>query len=503
MPRLLTVSIPLVCALLGMLPIAPGVAQEAEPAGAQVGTQIITRTPPTDIIARVGDQPITFNQIEIMLNSSGVIGMNIPPPGTPERNRVRIELLDKIVSANLLYLDALDKGVDKNAVYQHEVEQFIESTLVMMYRQKALIGDLPVSDEEIMNYYDNNIVKGTPFTKDLGMAIEAKLRDRKNQTRLADLRERLREGISVSIDAAQLDPAQDGERDSDTVVARVDQAPITWGEVRTTLVTPKDAGTVESRTAALNDAIDRRIMLQKARAAGLEDDPVVQARVNEFRKVRLISMYRERLVGEMEPSDDKIRAWFKEHRDRITIPEARKIQMVVMAAKEDAAKVKQQIESGEITIYEAAKDYSIDPNARKTLGEMGWVEHGTGFPELDELTFSLPLNSIGGPVESPAGWHLIKVLEIRAAANTDISEKDTWRKTRRMMIKERLNEYTADLRKNHYKVEVYNDVLNRLLAEEMGQTPAQPPTAGQAADQPAAGQTPDQPVAPSEKQGAS
>jgi parvulin-like peptidyl-prolyl isomerase len=358
--------------------------------------------------------------------------------------------------------------VDKAPVYQYEVVRFTESTLVSMYRKKVLIGDLPVSDEEIMAYYENNIVDDTPFTKDLGMAIEAKLHKQKYQVRMADLRERLREGISVSIDEAQLEPAQDGDRESDTVVARVDKEAISWGEIRGLLFNPKGEASMENRVAVLNDFIDRRIMLQKARAANLEADPKFQERLNEFSKLRLIAMHRGQLVEEMEPTDDEIRAYYKEHRDRITIPEARRIQMVVMTAKEDAEKVKQQIESGEITIYEAAKDYSIDPNAKQTLGEMGWVEHGTGFPELDELTFSLPLNEIGGPVESPAGWHLVKALEIREAAFTDISQADTWRKTRRMMIKERMNEYTADLRKNRYKVEVYNDVLNRLLEEEMG-----------------------------------
>lgn len=237
-----------------------------------------------------------------------------------------------------------------------------------------------------------------------------------------------------------------------------------------------EPGTVKGRVAALNDEIDRRIMLQKARSAGLEKNPGFQAQLNEFSKVRLINMQRARLDEKLVPTDDDIRAYFKEHGDSITIPGARKIQMVVLTAKEDAEKVKQQIESGEITIYEAARDYSIDPNAKKTLGEMGWVSQGTGFPELDALTFSLSLNELGGPVKSPAGWHLVKVLEIRKPAFTDISQADTWKKTRRMMIDERMNEYTADLRKTRYKVEVYNDVLNRLLKEELGQTPGQPAT---------------------------
>lgn len=479
MQRYFSVLIPLICALLATVPVSASAAPAVDEPGEQIGAQFITREQPNAIIARVGDQPITFNQIEIMLNSSGMIGMNIPPPGTPERNRVRLTLLDKIVSANLVYLDALDKGVDKSPVYQHEVERFTESTLVTTYRQNVLIGDISVSDEEIMAYYENNIVEGTPFTRDVGMAIEASLRKKKFTARKADQRERLREGIEVTVDEAQLDPAQDGTRESAAVVARVDQEAVTWGDIRGLFFTTKGDDSVEKRLAVLNDFIDRRIMFRKAQAANLEADPHFQERLNEFRKLRLINMHRGGLIEELEPTDDEIRAYYKEHRDKIALPEGRKVQMVVMLVKEDAERVKQQIESGEITMYEAAQEFSIDPNAKRTLGELGWVSQGTGFPELDELTFSLPLNEIGGPVESPAGWHLVKVLEIRKAVSTNISEADTWRKTRRMIIQEGMNEYTANLRKNRYKVELYNDVLNRLLEEEMGQVKDQPAAAPQ------------------------
>jgi parvulin-like peptidyl-prolyl isomerase len=456
--------------------VVPAMAQESGDGGAQVGSHVSSPGKSDDIIARVGDQPITLNQIDIMLNSSAMIGMTIPPPGAPERNKYRFTLLDKIISANLIYLDALDKGTDKKPVYQHDVELYTDSMLASMYRQKVLIGDIPISDEEIMAYYDKNVNKEeTPFTKDVGMSIEAALRNKKFQARVADLRDRLREGIEVVIDEAQLDPAQDSSRDDAAVVAKFDQTAITWGEFRPVLAKPVEHVTVESRVAVLNDEIDHRIMLQKARAAGLENDPGFQAQLNEYKKVHLITMHRAGVDAQLEPTDDEIQSYFEQHRDGITIPEARKIQMVVMATKEDAEQLKQQIDSGEITIYEAARDYSIDPNAKKSLGEMGWVQHGTGFPELDALTFSLALNEVGGPVESPAGWHLVKVQEIRKAAFADISDADTWRKAKRMLLEERLNEYTANLRKTRYKVEVYNDVLNRLLEQETGQ-----PAAGQA-----------------------
>ena len=50
----------------------------------------------------------------------------------------------------------------------------------------------------------------------------------------------------------------------------------------------------------------------------------------------------------------------------------------------------------QLMIRQAARDFSIDPNAKQTLGEMGWVVKGTGFPELDKETFSLEPDMMGG-----------------------------------------------------------------------------------------------------------
>lgn len=463
MIRLFPVLITMVCTLLAAS-LAP---VNAEPAASgESGAQASARELPDDTIAMVGDQPITFNQIEIMINSSAMIGMNIPPPGTEERNQVRISLLDKIVSAELIYLDALDQGLDKNPVYQYELEQAAEANLAKIYQKKYLIGDIPVSDEAIMDYYENNIVEGTPFTKDLGVAIEAKLRKQEYTRRNAELRARLREGIQVTIDEARVDPGDDADRQDGDVLATLGDESLTWGDVKGPL-TFNRTSTRAQRLDALNQFIDQRIMVNKARAAGVEQDPVYRERINEYRKVRLVSMHRDRLLEEMAPTDDEIRAYYEKHRDEISKKEARRIQMVVMQVKEDAERVKQEIESGKMTFFEAARDFSIDPNAKLTLGEMGWVEKGSGFPELDALAFSLQLNELGGPVESPAGWHLVKVLEIREAAHTNISQADTWRITRRMLIKERMDDYTANLRKNKYPVQVYNDVFNRILENEL------------------------------------
>ena len=128
--------------------------------------------PQGDVIARVDDQAITFSQINTMLNSSAVVGVSVPALGTPERDTARIVVLDKVISANLLYLDALQQGVDQDPDYQQAVQQFRDSILANLYRSRYLVGEIEVTDQEIDDFYQNNIVAGTELTDEHRLGIE-------------------------------------------------------------------------------------------------------------------------------------------------------------------------------------------------------------------------------------------------------------------------------------------------------------------------------------------
>ncbi|RMG28455.1 MAG: hypothetical protein D6721_08280 [Gammaproteobacteria bacterium] len=440
-----------------------------------------TAREPADTIARVGDQIIRFSDIERMINSSTMVGIGLPPPGTRERNTLRITLLDKAISANLLYLDALDQKVDQRPAFRRDVQRFAEAMMRSIYRQKYLIGEIRVSDEEVLDYFHKHMDKDTPFTSTLGEAIRARLRKARYLERQRQLRRLIRAGVEVSIEMDQLDPAGDDARPDDAVVARyASDGKVTWKALRAALA-GKKADDVSARVRILDRLIDDRLLLMHARAAGIEKDPLYRARVDEFRKVRLINLHRTELVQRMQPTDAEVRAFYREHRKEIMLPEARKIQMVVLRTRKEAEEIKRRIESGELTLYQAARDYSIDPNAKKTLGEMGWVAKGTGFPELDRFTFSLEKGVLGGPVHSPAGWHLVKVLDIRPAAFDDIEDPATFRKARRLLIHRRLAAYVVELRKKKYPVTVYEDRLRRFLEEDLQKGKQQEATGAAAA----------------------
>ena len=172
------------------------------------------------------------------------------------------------------------------------------------------------------------------------------------------------------------------------------------------------------------------------------------------------------MIHSWNPSEDELKTYYVDNMDRFTVPEARKVQMVVVKTREEAESIKAQIDKGEITMYQAAQQYSIDPNAKHTLGDMGWVSQGTGFAGLDEFTFNLEPEVVSSPVESPAGWHLVKVLDVVDAQFENIDDPQTHQLVFRAYMKDRYNDYVVDQRKNHYDVAVYDEELQRQFQRE-------------------------------------
>lgn len=457
------------------LAVSADVPQQGTPADA--GAAAAKQQPPApsgDVVARVGDQDIHFSEINTMLNSSAVVGLSIPALGTPERDTVRIALLDNIVSANLIYLDALGKGLDKDPEYLSRIRGFENAILADLYYQQRMLGEVSISEDEIQAYYKDNIVEGTELSEELRTGIEATLRKRKFEKRQAEVRGKLREGTEVSVYQTNFSPAGDAGRKDTVIVAEAGGEIITWGEVKDRLMAAGKGAVkrdplameADARLNALQGEIDIRLLARRGRAAGLESDPVYKKRIAEYRKTRLINFHRSRLATEIAPSEAQLKAYFEANRDQISIPEFRKVQMVMLNTREEAESLKEKIAAGDLTLYQAAADYSVAPDAKQNLGELGWIGKGKLKPQLDAVIFALQPSEIGGPVEAGGLWHLASVLDVRDAQYSDLDEPATRKAVRRRYIHEKLDDYVVELRKHEYPVQVYEDTLIRLAQQE-------------------------------------
>ena len=442
-----------------------------EPSGKASSQQM---TQAEGVIAKVDDEVITFNQINTMLNSSAMVGLSIPALGTPKRSQVMITLLDKVISANLLYLDAKEKGADRLTRYVSDMKKFEDAVLVTMYKSNVLIGDIQVTEDEVAAFYKSSISPETELTDDVKTAIEAKIRKHRFTELKNSMRERLRVDADVKINEDVLSTSSDVGRTDADIVATIGDKRITWGDVKVQMRGADYRATLaefyvdndEERLLRLQEYIDNTLMAEKAIAAGMDKDPEFIQRTAEYRKTHLINVHRNNLVNKWKPSEDELKTFFVDNMDKISVPEARKVQMVVVKTKEEADTIKAEIDSGKITMFQAAQQYSIDPNAKRTLGEMGWVSQGTGFDELDDFTFNLEPDVVSDPVESPTGWHLVKVLDVNDAQYQNFDDPQVSRLTLRLYMKKKFNDYVIDLRKNQFEVAVYQDELNRQFQKE-------------------------------------
>jgi len=431
-------------------------------------------TDPVDMVARVGDEVITFGQLNSMLNSSAMLGLSIPALGTPERNQMMLTLLEKAISANLVYLDAMSKGVDRLNAYIEDVNSFEDAIIASLYKTKIMIGETRVGETEVLHYYNTRTSKEAELTDDFKLAIEAMIRKRKMDEFEATLRDRLRENVEVVINELVLSSDYDERRSDADVVATYDSHRITWSQVkglmqnanRNASQTNFYISNNEERITRLQQHIDDAIMALKGRAAGLENDPSFIKRSEEYSKARLINEHRNGLIHSWNPSEDELSAYFADNMDKFGVPEGRRVQMLIVNTREEAESIKTQIDKGEMTLGQAAQQLSIDPNAKYTQGDMGWIRKGEGFQGLEEMIFNMKPEVVSGPIESQADWHLLKVLAVIEAQPESLDNPQTRERAFRAYMQDKLNDYVVDLRRNHFKVEVYQDELQRQFKRE-------------------------------------
>jgi peptidyl-prolyl cis-trans isomerase SurA len=96
--------------------------------------------------------------------------------------------------------------------------------------------------------------------------------------------------------------------------------------------------------------------------------------------------------------------------------------------------IKQRIENKAATFEELAKVFSQDLSA-SSGGDLGWIYPGDTVPEFERAMNGLAIGQVSDPIETPFGYHLIKVLERKVA---EVSPE-----RQRMVVKQMLREQKA------------------------------------------------------------
>lgn len=129
----------------------------------------------------------------------------------------------------------------------------------------------------------------------------------------------------------------------------------------------------------------------------------------------------QRVIGrevqsKVDTSDDALRAVYEREKETYRIPEKAHLAEILISSGTDPSAALQRVTAavdalrGGAAFEEVVRKYS-DGSTKSRGGDLGWVSRGELLPEIDNVVFALPVNSVSDPIPTKFGWHLVKVLE--------------------------------------------------------------------------------------------
>ena len=204
------------------------------------------------------------------------------------------------------------------------------------------------------------------------------------------------------------------------------------------------------RRKLLDDAVDRVLLLQQARARSLVvppeqveraflrlrgeypgthfDDLLAQERVSEAElKTRLRDqltverVFAEEVFRGVEVTDAELERAYAERAQEFDRPEEVHAYQIVVRTREEAQRLRDELRRRPKAFADVARRASIAPEARSG-GDLGWFGKGSGMPEVFDACFALRPNTLSDVVPSPYGFHLFKVVARRPAQRVPFAD---------------------------------------------------------------------------------
>lgn len=273
----------------------------------------------------------------------------------------------------------------------------------------------------------------------------------------------LSSGFGVLLLAAGLaaQPARDAR-----LVAQVGGRQILAADVRERLITERKQAAAGNRLeafgskaldGALQALIDVKLFAVAGRAEGLAERPDVQHAIeNAIDDVLAAALLAER--ARLVPVDESsLRQYYDAHPGEFANPGRVRARHIVVKTPDEAASLLGRLRrNGDFA--ELAKANNID-TTRGTGGDLGWVSRGVMVEPFDRALASLKIGEISPVIQTPYGFHIVKVEDIEAGTRKPFAAVTP--QIRQQILQSALESWKSELQKKH-TVKVHDAVLNSL-----------------------------------------
>lgn len=133
----------------------------------------------------------------------------------------------------------------------------------------------------------------------------------------------------------------------------------------------------------------------------------------------------------IKASEDDIKTFYEQNLQRFSTPEERRASHILIAvnnektdadAKKEADEIYKQLQADPSKFAQLAKSKSADPGSARQAGDLGFFQKGMMVPEFDNAVFSGKKGDLVAPVKTQFGYHIIKIVDVKAAQAKPLKE---------------------------------------------------------------------------------
>jgi peptidyl-prolyl cis-trans isomerase C len=191
----------------------------------------------------------------------------------------------------------------------------------------------------------------------------------------------------------------------------------------------------EQRTNFVKQFLLTKATAAKARRDGFDKKPEIKELLSNLMDQYLAQEYLNKVVvSNVSVTDEELKKYYGEHEKDLQIPAAVKVRHIYIASPKDSAvELKEKAKAKAENILQLIKkggdfakiaaEQSEDADSASKGGDLGFITQGkTNSLEFEKAVFALKPGESGNLVETPFGYHIIRVDELKEQRTATLAE---------------------------------------------------------------------------------
>lgn len=255
----------------------------------------------------------------------------------------------------------------------------------------------------------------------------------------------------------------------EAVVARIGETVFTLKDIRARLgeMAPPYRYAAERRLPeVVKEIVERETLWREARRLGLDKDPDIQRQIEDATKQILIrALFMREVRARALPSDEEIQRYYAEHPAEFRIPERQEEVHLLVQTEAEAEAILAELRAGKDFAALAgprSQDQESDEEDRVLVFTRGQRD-----AEIERVAFGLKVGEVGGPVRTPRGYVVIKVLSRHPPSRQSLElAKPVIQARLQPQNEKRLVEALLNRIRSEQNVEIREDLLRAAMPRE-------------------------------------